>query len=258
MFWLLYLALPLYAGAQAASHVASKHGFLAGLGVLIAVMIVVLVPQTALLIWLNTVLDRRSNANPGKEPPGTAVESANVPMPEKTGARARFRQLIVYGEENGRQAATRLVYGLLLKMVAQHEVVEQENGDAGTSMVSSSELADGLTRLPSDDVLVVFRSHDKAWVGFRCGNDSFRFRHRAVGKVICTIIYPARGGGGYDITFEFRASRSDRPSEHRGRIARYELPFAIEAQHVNALTSAFGQIADMLNAKFVCQQHADV
>jgi len=258
MFWLLYLVLPVYAGAQAASHVAPKHGLLAGLGALIAVMIAVLVPQTALLIWLSAVLDRRSKANPENERAGTAVESADVPMPEKTGARARFRQLIVYGEESGRQAATRLIYDLLLRMVAQHEVVEQDHGDAGTSMVSASEAADGLRQLPPNDVLVVFRSHDKAWVGFKCGNDSFRFRHRAVAKVICTVIYPARGGGGYDITFEFRASRNDRSSDARGRIARYELPFANEAQHVNALTSAFGEIADMLGAKFMCQQYADV
>jgi hypothetical protein len=92
MFWVLYLALPVYA----ASHVAPKRGFLAGLGVLIAVMIAVLVPQTAFLLWLSAVVDRRSKANPEKGPARTTVESANVPMPEKTGARARFRQLIVY------------------------------------------------------------------------------------------------------------------------------------------------------------------
>lgn len=258
MFWLLYPTLPVYAGAHAASHVAPKHGFLAGLGVLIAVMIAVLVPQTAFLLWLSAVVDRRRKANPEKGPARTTVESANVPMPEKTGARARFRQLIVYGEENGRHAATRLVYDLLLKMVAEHQVVEQGHGETDTSMVSARELADDLAELQPDDVLVVFRSHDNAWVGFRCGNDSFRFRHRAVGKVICTIIYPARGGGGYDITFEFRAPRNDRSSAARGHIAQYELPFANEARHVSALTSAFGEIADMLDAKFVCQQYADV
>lgn len=98
----------------------------------------------------------------------------------------------------------------------------------------------------------------------RYGNDSFRFRHRAVAEVICTIAYPAKGGGGYDISFNFRASSKDRVSNGsgasslRGRIARYELPFGYDDRHARALTLACAEIARMLNAKFTPQQYADV
>ena len=256
MFWLLFLALPVYAGAKAATLVGPQHGFLAGLGVMVAVMVAVLIPQTALVYWLGVIAERWNRAR-GEAFPSTAETAQPIAqLPERIGGRARFRPSALYAVDDARQDGTRLVYGLLKDMVARHVSVEVEHDDSDTAlpMVSTSEVAEALegSGLCPEDALVVFRSHDLAWVGFRCGNDSFRFRHRAVTEVTCSVVHPAKGSGGFGLAFRF----GDAPRAY-GSIAYYELPFGYHTRHEGVFTSAVTEIAHMLEAKLMSETYAD-
>ncbi|KHK58057.1 hypothetical protein PI87_06515 [Ralstonia sp. A12] len=269
MFWLLYFALPVYAGAQVATRVGPKYGFLAGFATLVAVAVAVLIPQTALLYWLGGIVERRNKAAPTQPNAPAAAPPPKIKLPEQTGARARFRQLIVHDDEDGRQDATRLVYSLLVKVFAEHIDVEESNAGSDTSMVSADELAEGLDTPPpcSDEVLVVFRSHDRAWSGFQCGGDSFRFRHRALTDIGATLIHPAKGPGGCDFAFRFDVSHKapasgagGQPSiyDRSGYIGVFDLPFTANEQHARALVSAFAEVAHVLDAKYEISECMDV
>ena len=256
MFWLLFLALPLYAGAKVATLVGPQHGFLAGLGVMVAVMVAVLIPQTALVFWLGGIAERRNKARGDALRSTAEIAQPIAQLPEHIGGRARFRPLALYGVDDARQDATRLVYDLLKDMVAKHVSVDVEHDDSDDSipMVSTSEVAEALegSALSPKDALVVFRSHDLAWVGFRCGNDSFRFRHRAVTEVTCAMVHPAKGSGGFGLAFRF----GDAPDAY-GSIAYYELPFGYHVRHEGIFTSAVAEIAHMLEAKLTSETYAD-
>lgn len=256
MFWLLFLALPVCAGAKAATLVGPQHGFLAGLGALVAVMVAVLIPQTALVYWLGGIAERRNKARGDALRPAAAAPPPIVQLPERIGSHARFRALVLYGVDDARQDATRLVYDLLKDEVARHLSVEVEHddSDAALPMVSTSEVAEALegSGLSPEDVLVIFRSHDLAWVGFRSGNDSFRFRHHAVTEVRCSVVHPAKGSGGFGFAFQF----GDALRAH-GSIAYYELPFGYHARHEGVFTSAVTEIAHMLEAKLMSETYAD-
>ncbi|CAJ0820868.1 hypothetical protein [Ralstonia flaminis] len=268
MFWLLYLALPVYAGASAASHIGPKHGFLAGLATLVAVMIAVLVPQTALLFWLSGIRERKNRTVPTQSDAPAAANPPRIKLPDQIGAQARFRQLIVYDDENGRQDATRLIYSLLEKQIAEHVDVEAGGEGSAASMVSASEMA-GLEVPPPrpDEVLVVLRSHDNAWSGFRCGGDSFRFQCRAITEIAATLIHPAKGPGGCDFAIRFATSRKasvsgidGQPSiyDRSGYISAFDLPFSTDERHARALVSAFAEVAHMLDAKYEISECMDV
>ena len=256
MFWFLFLALPVCAGAKAATLVGPQHGFLAGLGALVAVMFAVLILQTALVYWLGGIAERWKKAH-GDALRSTAETAPPIAqLPERIGARARFRPLALFGVDDALQDATRLLYDLLKDMVARHVSVEVEHddSDAALPMVSTSEVAEALegSGLSPEGVLVVFRSHDLAWVGFRCGNDSFRFRHRAVTEVRCSVVHPAKGSGGFGFAFQF----GDAPRAY-GSIAYYELPFGYHTRHEGVFTSAVTEIAHMLEAKLMSETYAD-
>ncbi len=263
MFWFLFLALPVYAGAKAATLVGPQHGFLAGLGVMVAVMLAVLILQTALVYWLGAIAERWRKAHGDAVRPTAATAPPPIAqLPERNGGRARFRPLVLYGVDNRRQDATRLFYDLLKDMVARHASaeVEHDDSDAALPMVSTSEVAEALegSGLSPEGVLVVFRSHDLAWVGFRCGNDSFRFRHRAVTEVTCSVVHPAKGSGGFGLAFRFASA--DRPADASGAygsIAYYELPFGYHARHESVFASAVAEIAHMLEATLTSEAYAD-
>lgn len=266
MLWLLYLALPIYAGAQAATRVSPKYGFLAGCAALIATMVAVLIPQTALLFWLGGILERRNKATLAQPGSPSAAKNPNIKLPDQVGARARFRQLMIHDDKTERQDATRLTYRRLAELIAKHVTVEEGHEGSDAAMVSTEELVAGLdTPTPcSDDVLVVFRSHDNAWSGFRCGSNSFRFRRGAVTRIEFTVLRPAKAGGGYDITFRFNASSRDlmpdigvRPDiqNTHGHVDILGLPFDYSERNSHTLMSALTEIAHMLDAKFEMHEY---
>lgn len=266
MLWLLYLALPIYAGAQAATRIGPKYGFLAGCAALIATMVAVLIPQTALLFWLGRILERRNKAALAQPGAPSAEKTPNIKVPDQIGARARFRQLMILDDKTERQDTTRLTYSLLAELIAKHVTVEEGHEGSDAAMVSTEELVAGLdipTPCP-DDVLVVFRSHDKAWTGFRCGSNSFRFRRGAVARIEFTVLRPAKGGGGYEITFRFDAPgrgltrdigvRPDVQNTH-GHVDILGLPFDYSERNSHTLMSALTEIAHMLDAKFEFREY---
>lgn len=70
----------------------------------------------------------------------------------------------------------------------RHEIERYVEVDAGADGSAAATTGDG-------DALVVFRSHDRAWAGFRCGGDSFRFRHGAILTVGLFAIDSVRAPG---------------------------------------------------------------
>ncbi|WP_253760570.1 hypothetical protein [Ralstonia solanacearum] len=191
MFWMLYL-LP---AAFAASKVAPKHGFLAGIATLVAV----LAGQSMLLLgWAGWMERRRAAQPPSADPvapePGPLAVATRGDAPVRTGERACFVPLNLCDGQSGPDFARQL-HDVLLKVIDTHVDVETATGDADAAMVSATELAAGLdaeTTSPGDP-LVVFRSHDRAWLGFRQGDDSFRFRHRAIDEGRVSYDPPGQG-----------------------------------------------------------------
>ncbi|MDC6180016.1 hypothetical protein C2I33_13440 [Ralstonia solanacearum] len=260
MFWMLYL-LP---AAFAASKVAPKHGFLAGIATLVAV----LVGQSMLLRWWVGWMERRRaaqppSADPVAQGPGSATTAPRRDTPVRTGERACFVQLNLCDGQSGPDFARQL-YDVLLKVIDAHVDVETATGDADAAMVSATESAagqDAETTHPGDP-LVVFRSHDRAWLGFRLGNDSFRFRHRAIAEVEFHTILPARGGGGYAFALTFDVPRkSAAPGDRSPYLNRSDSPgylFGYADARSVALARAFAEIARMACAKFAVSEYMDV
>lgn len=256
----------MYAGAEVATRVGPKYGFLAGCAALIATMVAVLIPQTALLFWLGGILERRNKATLAQPGSPSAAQNPNIKLPDQVGARARFRQLMIHDDKTAHQDTTRLTYGLLAELIAKHVTVEEGHEGSDAAMVSTEELDAGLDTptLCPNDVLVVFRSHDNAWSGFRCGSNSFRFRRGAVTRIEFTVLHPAKGGGGYEITFRFDAPDRDltrdigvRPDVQNthGHVGVLGLPFDYSEQNSHTLLSALTEIAHMLDAKFEMREY---
>lgn len=242
----------------------ARNTAFAGLATLIAVMVAVLIPQTALLFWLGGIAERRNKAAPPQADSCVATKYPKNKTPDEIGTRARFRPLVIldatHSEESERRTAVQLLYRTLLHKIAQFVDVEEGGDGSDASMVSTRELADSMTgsATPSDEILVVFRSLDNTWVGFRCGDDSFRFRHRIVTKIASTVTYPARGDGGCGFLIYFNVLRKNLPPDLDIRrkdcymiasIGRGDMTFFSGQNHVSALTMAFTEIARMLKAK---------
>lgn len=249
MFWLLYL-LP---GTLAAWKVGSDHGFLAGLATLIAV----LVAQTALLFWLSDRMNGKGATAPAGETPRQQPE-----VPLQAGAKARFKRVLLTAETEGRCDATRRLYEDLKATIGEYLHVESGGEGSDAAMVSSMEAAaaDNVAT-PPDDALIVFRSRDLAWSGFRFGSESFRFRYWLISTVRFTEVLPAKGGGYYAVSLEFKVSARNRPpgtSAESWRSSEFELLPDYSASRSDAIAAALVEIAGVLGAKYEYQSYMNV
>ncbi|CAM3448268.1 hypothetical protein [Cupriavidus taiwanensis] len=249
MFWLYYL-LP---AAIAASMVWSDYGALAGLATLVAVP----AAQTVLLFWLADRTNGMLATAPAKETPRQRLE-----VPLQGGEKARFKRLFLTDEAEGRREGTRRLYDDLMVTIGQYLDVESGGEGSDASMVSSTELADqhDATTHPGDS-LVVFRSRDRAWSGFRFGGDSFRFPCWSISTIRFTEILPAKGGGYYAVTLEFKVPARNRPpgtSAGAWRSSGFNLLFDYSASRSDAITAAFVEIAGVLGARYEYQSYMNV
>ncbi|PZX27867.1 conserved hypothetical protein; putative exported protein [Cupriavidus phytorum] len=249
MFWLCYL-LP---AAIAASKVWSDYGALAGLATLVAVPAV----QTVLLFWLAD----RTNGTLATAPANETLRQ-RLEVPLQVGEKARFKRLFLTDEAEGRREGTRRLYEDLLATIGQYLDVESGGEGSDAAMVSCMDLADQHdATTPAGDSLVVFRSRDRAWSGFRFDDDSFRFPYWSISTIRFTEILPAKGGGYYAVTLEFKVPARNRPpgtSAGAWRSSGFELLFDYSASRSDAVTAAFVEIAGILGAKYEYQSYMNV
>lgn len=103
--------------------------------------------------------------------------------PVPGGDAANVRRLSVPG-------AARALFDELRREIERYVEV-----DAGTDGSTVAVVSAGAATTGDDDALFVFRSHDRAWSGLRCGDDSFRFRHGAILTVGIFAIDSVRAPG---------------------------------------------------------------
>ncbi|MDQ0140277.1 hypothetical protein [Cupriavidus necator] len=249
MFWLLYL-LP---ATLAAWQVGSSHGFLAGVAALAAVPVV----QTVLLFWLSDRMKGMLATPPAEETPRQRPE-----VPLQLGEQARFKRLLLMDEADGRRDATRRLYKDLMATIGEYLDVESGGEGSEAAMVSSLELATGPQgTTQTDDALVVFRSRDLAWSGFRFGSESFRFRYGSISTVRFTEVLPAKGGGYYEVTLQFKVSARHRPPDTSAGACRssgFELLPSHAASRSDAIAATLIEIAGVLGAKYEYQSYMNV
>ncbi|ESH86918.1 membrane protein [Cupriavidus sp. HPC(L)] len=249
MFWLLYL-LP---ATLAASKVGSGHGFFAGLATLIAV----LVAQSVFLFWL-------SGRMSGVVATATTEETPRqrTPVPLQVGEKARFKRLLLMDGAEGRHDATRRLYEDLRATISEYLEVEAGRDGSDAAMVSSMELAAGHDATShQNDALVVFRSRDYAWAGFRFGGESFRFSCWSISTIRFTDVLPAKGDGYYAVTLQFKASARNRPSEtsYRSRgVGGFLILSDHPASRADNITATLREIAAVLGAKYEYQTTMNV
>lgn len=248
MFWLYYL-LP---AVIAAAIVWSDYGALAGL----AALIVVPALQSALLFWVSDRVTGMFATAPAEETPRPRPE-----VPLQVGEKARFKRLMLTDEAEGRREATRRFYEDLMATIDKYVEVESGSEGSDAAMVSSMELADQQEAAThADDALVVFRSRDLAWSGFRSGNDSFRFRYWMISAVCFTDFLPAKGSGYYEVALEFKVSARDRPPGANAelyRSSRFELLLRRSDSRSEAIAAALTEIARVLGARYEYQSYMD-
>ncbi|KWI39606.1 hypothetical protein WT71_02035 [Burkholderia stagnalis] len=104
-------------------------------------------------------------------------------QPVPAGDAAHVRRLAVPG-------AARALFDELRREIERYVEV-----DAGTDGSTVAMVSAGAAMTGDDDALFVFRSHDRVWSGFRCGGDSFRFRHGAILTVGIFAIDSVRAPG---------------------------------------------------------------
>ncbi|NOV27222.1 hypothetical protein E5S69_27365 [Cupriavidus necator] len=248
MFWLYYL-LP---AAIAASMVWSDYGALAGL----ATLIVVPALQSALLFWVSDRVTGMLATAPAEETPHQRPE-----VPLQLGERARFKRLLLTDEAEGRREATRRFYEDLMATIDKYLEVETGSDGSDAAMVSGMELADQHDATThAHDALVVFRSRDLAWSGFRLGNESFRFRYWVICAVHFTDVLPAKGSGYYEVEIEFKVAARDRPPGTNAelyRSSRFELLLSRSDSRSQAIAAALTEIARVLGARYEYQSYMD-
>ncbi|MBN3821074.1 hypothetical protein G3N57_33075 [Paraburkholderia sp. Se-20369] len=116
-----------------------------------------------------------------------------------------------------------------------------------------------------DTELVVFRAHDRAWSGFRCGADSFRFRHGAILTVGIFAIDSVRepGTGSCQGVLWFDAKPRNLPAEVNDPYMKRTL-FALGPGCRDSLAPmrewarVLEEIATVLEAKFDLAVYQDV
>ncbi|RQR56248.1 hypothetical protein DIE19_23260 [Burkholderia sp. Bp9126] len=162
------------------------------------------------------------------------------------GDAAQFRRLAVPG-------AARDLFDALRREIERYVEVDAE--------------AEGSTAAtPGDgDALVVFRSHDRAWSGFRCGGDSFRFRHGAILTVGIFAIDSVRapGTGSCQGVLWFDVKPTNMPAEVNGPYMKRTF-FALGPDCGDSLepmrewARVLEEIATVLDAKFDVAAYSDV
>lgn len=151
--------LYLIPAAIAAWAVASRYGALAGGATAVVALI-------APAIILSRLAKRDAHDEP--VPGGDAAHVRRLSVPGA--ARALFDEL-------------------------RREIERYVEVDAGTDGSTVAVVFAGAATTGDDDALVAFRSHDRAWSGLRCGDDSFRFRHGAILTVGIFAIDSVRAPG---------------------------------------------------------------
>ncbi len=164
-------------------------------------------------------------------------------------------------ETEGRREATRRFYEDLMATIDKYIEVESGSEGSDASMVSLMEPVDEHdVATHADDALVVFRSRDLAWSGFRFGNDSFRFRYWVISAVCFTDVLPAKGSGYYEVALEFKVSARDRPPGANAelyRSSRFELLLSRSDSRTDAIAAALTEIARVLGARYEYQRYMD-
>lgn len=223
-----------------------------------------LAAQTVCLSWLANRVGSRAASDGAASDRGASGPPPRPEAPVQVGERARFKQLLVFEAGDAQRDDTaRQVYDELLKAIARQVDVEAGADGSDVAMVPSGELAAGNNAAVAgaDEAIVVFRSHDDAWAGFRFGGNSFRFRHGAMTEVWLTVMHPAKGGGGYDVTLSFDVPRKAVPRGADDPIyASGDCHFWQEYSdsHSRGLAYVFREIAHMLDAKFRVDEFMNV
>lgn len=254
MFWILYLLPPVYV----ASRVVARFGLLAG----IAAMVATLVVQTALLFWL--VPRRESKLTPAESVAQPAVRPPRPRVPMRRGERAQFKLLTVFEDAEPEGRAERRLFDALKQRIVQYVDIEQgvDGGDA--AMVPANELGrlQDAAQALHPQALVVFRSHDHAWCGFRLGDESFRFRAGAVTHLELLVIEPVRFTTGSCLVWVwFEDGPKNRPPGssylymHRADI---DLAHDDSDEHATTWEYVFGEIADVFGVKLEVGRATDV
>lgn len=256
MFWILYLLPPAYM----ASRVAPRFGMLAGIAALVAT----LAAQSMLLFWL---VPRRESepapAGPVGQPPARPPRQR---LRMRTGERARFKSLTVFEANEGQVPgqAERRLFDVLRQLIARYVDIEQGVDGSEAAMVQAHELgsAQDAAQASHSHALVVFRSRDCAWCGFRLGNESFRFRAGSVTRLELGVIEPVRFTTGSCLAwFWFKDGPKNRPPGSndvymcRGDV---DLAPADSDEHAAAWEYVFGEIAGVFGVKFEVGHSTDV
>ncbi|MGZ2747377.1 hypothetical protein [Burkholderia stagnalis] len=166
--------------------------------------------------------------------------------PHPGGDAVQFRKLAVPG-------AARDLFDALRREIERYAEV-----DAGAGGSTAATTGD-------DDALVVFRSRDRAWSGFRCGDDSFRFRHGAILAVGIFAIDSVRapGTGSCRGVLWFDVKPRNMPAEVNEPYMKRTF-FALGPDGGDSLepmrdwARVLEEIATMLDAKFDVAAYPDV
>lgn len=113
---------------------------------------------------------------------------------------------------------------------------------------------------PSDQHFFSYRSRDAQWGGFRFRDMSFRFvRANLVGFAI-DVVFPAKGGGGFDIAVVSAVPDTGQAKEEsqRNAYAWFRLDIEFSTEVAFALLATMLRLSNFFGVALNCRQTADV
>jgi hypothetical protein len=137
-------------------------------------------------------------------------------------------------------------YSQIKRVVGEKTVIESGPKD------SDAEKANG-----TPGTLIAFRSRDGIWVGFQFDDERFRFRRAALTALQLEVGFPARGPGGFGVTFYFEPV-TELPAESLWPQATANFDVAYSDQGAYEMLRALTELSLLWDIRLRVSQAMDV